>query len=239
MGKLAERRLIYTPRVYKFSSMDPPPAEGVLAQPTRARIFDLIVSRRSALDTETVAAEVGLHPNGVRRHLERLEAAGLLVRTRLRGGQGRPRDAWAVAPGAAPGGERPRGYADLARWLVRAIPPGRGRLREVERTGREIGRELAPAAAGDPVGAFVGTVAALGFQPALERSADGFSCRLENCPYRDSVHESAEVVCTLHRGITAGILAELDPDASLVAFEPHDPDRAGCLVEVSGGSAAE
>jgi hypothetical protein len=49
-----------------------------------------------------------------------------------------------VAPGAAPTGERPTGYADLARWLARAIPPGRNRLREVEKAGREIGRELAP-----------------------------------------------------------------------------------------------
>lgn len=218
--------------------MDLPPAEGALAQPTRARIFELVVSSRSPVDTETLAGELGLHPNGVRRHLDRLEAAGLLSRSRLRVGQGRPRDAWSLAPGASPAGERPRAYADLARWLARAIPAGRNRLREVERAGREIGRELAPASEGDPVEAFVRVVAALGFQPALERGQDGFSCRLENCPYRDSARESAEVVCTLHRGITAGILAEVDPAASLVGFEPHDPDRAGCLVEVRGGAAA-
>jgi hypothetical protein len=45
------------------------------------------------------------------------------------------------------------------------------------------------------------------------------------------------VVCTLHRGITAGLLAALDPKAKLTRFEPHDPTRAGCLVEVEGAGA--
>jgi len=35
---------------------------------------------------------------------------------------------------------------------------------------------------------------------------------------------------------TAGLLAEVDPQAKLMRFEPHDPEHAGCLVEVAGGS---
>jgi predicted ArsR family transcriptional regulator len=78
------------------------------------------------------------------------------------------------------------------------------------------------------------TLAALGFQPSLDMKAvGGLTCRLGNCPYRDSVRQNADVVCTLHRGITAGMLEELDPKAKLTHFEPHDPDRAGCLIEVS------
>ena len=76
---------------------------------------------------------------------------------------------------------------------------------------------------------------ALGFQPELEIDGDKTTrCRLCNCPYRDSVKENQEVVCTLHRGITAGLLDELAPEARLETFEPHDPDRAGCLIEVVG-----
>lgn len=216
----------------------PQPPEGALAQPTRARIFAFLVERRGPAGTEELAEGLGLHPNGVRRHLERLREAGLVTRARVRAGQGRPRDSWAVAADARPEGESPRGYDDLARWLARAIPAAPARLREVERAGEQIGRELAPAAAADPVEAFRQAIAALGFRPRIEPREDGFCCRLENCPYRDSARESADVVCALHRGITAGLLSELDPAAELVAFEPHDPDRAGCLVEVSGGSAA-
>ncbi|MDX6623181.1 MAG: hypothetical protein QOE75_1113 [Solirubrobacterales bacterium] len=212
----------------------PPPPDDALAQPTRAQIFAFLVERRGPAGTDEVAERFGLHPNGVRRHLERLLEGGFVTRTRLRAGKGRPRDSWAVSSDAHPGGIQPRAYADLAKWLARAIPTNARRLREIERTGEEIGRELAPPAAGDTAEDLRDALAALGFEPTLEQGEGGFTCSLGNCPYRDSVRESAEVVCTLHRGITAGLLAELDPDAKLTAFEPHDPDLAGCLIEVVG-----
>src|SRR3954452_23627685 len=127
----------------------PVPAEDALAQPTRAQIFTFLVERRGPAGTEEVAEHFGLHPNGIRRHLERLLEGGFVTRGRVRAGQGRPRDSWAVSPEAHPGGQRPRAYSDLAGWLAMAIPPNAARLREVERAGREIGRELAPSPSGD------------------------------------------------------------------------------------------
>jgi predicted ArsR family transcriptional regulator len=213
----------------------PGSSSGVLAQQTRARIFAYLVEGKTAVKTEELAEQLGLHPNGVRRHLQRLHDAGLVERRRDKGERGRPSDLWLVAAAAHPGGERPSGYADLARWLAHAIPPGPNRLREVERAGREIGSELAPKeGAEDPVEGFRQVIAALGFQPVLDLAADGgFTCRLENCPYRDSVRENADVVCALHRGVTSGLLDQLLPQAKLVRFEPHDPERAGCVVGVS------
>jgi predicted ArsR family transcriptional regulator len=210
----------------------PPPGEGALAQPTRAQIFAFLVDRRGPAGTDEVAEHFGLHPNGVRRHLERLLEGGFVTRSRVRIGKGRPRDSWAVSPDAHPGGMQPRAYADLAKWLARAIPTNPTRLREVERAGREIGRELAPPKGGDPAEGLRDALAALGFEPTLEHNGGRFTCCLGNCPYKDSVRESPEVVCTLHRGITAGLLAELDPRAKLTGFVPRDPEHAGCLVEV-------
>lgn len=211
----------------------PPPAEDALAQPTRARIFAFLVEKRAPADTAEIAARFGLHPNGVRLHLERLEGGGFVVRNRQRAGAGRPRDVWTVSPEAHPGGTSPRAYADLAAWLARAIPATRARIREVERAGREIGAELAPRRRGDAGETLRDALAALGFEPTLERSEEGFSCRLGNCPYRNSVRENQEVVCGLHRGITEGILAELDPGAKLTRFEPHEAEGVACLVEVA------
>lgn len=214
----------------------PPPPEGALSEPKRAQIFTYLVERRGPAGTDEVAAHFGLHPNGVRRHLERLLEGGFVTRERVKLAKGRPRDSWAVAADAHPGGMQPRAYTDLAKWLARAIPTGAGRLRELERTGREIGRELAPVAtAGDTGESLRDALAALGFEPTLEQGAGGFSCRLGNCPYKDAVRESPEVVCGLHRGITAGLLSELDPEAKLTGFEAHDPEHAGCLVEVASG----
>ena len=205
-----------------------------LTQPTRARIFALLAELKEPVGTDDLAKRLGLHPNGVRAHLERLQEAGLVERGRERAGRGRPGDRWNIAPDAQPSGQAPAAYASLAVWLARAVPAGPTLLREVERAGREIGREVAPKRGGEPAEGLRQSFAALGFQPSMRVKADGgLICRLDNCPYRDSVRENPDIVCTLHRGITVGVLEKLDPKAKLTGFEPHDPDRAGCLVEVS------
>jgi predicted ArsR family transcriptional regulator len=216
--------------------MDVPGQSGdALGQPTRARLFAELVRLRRPAGTEELAERLDLHPNGVRRHLERLREAGLVSRERGGGERGRPRDRWLVDPAASPGGERPAAYADLAVWLARAIPAKPSRLRELERAGREIGRELAPAAIAEPLDSFRATLAALGFRPEAEVLSGGrLRCRLGNCPYRDSVRANADAICGLHRGITAGLLDRIEPAARLAAFEPHDPERAGCLIEATG-----
>lgn len=212
----------------------PNSTDDPLAQPTRARIFALLAELKEPIGTGDLAARLGLHPNGVRAHLERLREGGLVERRQERVGRGRPGDRWNVAPGAQPSGQAPAAYASLAVWLARAIPAGPTLLREVERTGREIGREFAPKRGGEPAEGLRQSFAALGFQPSVRVKADGgLICRLDNCPYRDSVRENADVVCALHRGLTVGVLEKLDPKAKLTSFEPHDPDRAGCMVEVS------
>src|SRR5690349_9325785 len=58
----------------------PSPAQDALAQPTRARLFALLGSLHRPAPTEELAERVGLHPNGVRVHLERLAEDGLVTR---------------------------------------------------------------------------------------------------------------------------------------------------------------
>jgi len=217
----------------------PVPPEDVLAQPTRARLFALLSELKRAAGTVELAERLDLHPNGVRNHLERMEQAGLVARERARKPTpGRPRDWWTIAPNARPGGEPPRAYTDLGRWLARAIPPRPGRLRDIEAAGREIGRELAPVTAETGgADALQSTLVALGFQPTLEQEPpDQASLCLGNCPYRDAVRENQPVICTLHRGITLGLLDVLEPDGKLIDFVPRDPDTAGCLIQLGGVS---
>ncbi len=216
--------------------MDVPEAhlDEALAQPTRHRLFRLLGDLGQPAPTDELAERIGLHPNGVRVHLDRLAEAGLVDRRRAQRPRGRPRDEWSISPQAQPAGA-PRAYGDLARWLARVIPPQPSRVRDVERAGREIGREIAPTGGSSPEAALRGTLIALGFQPLLERDRSGrLCCRLRNCPYRDSVRENQEVVCTLHRGMTRGLLDVLEPGARLAGFIPHDPYTAGCEIEVDG-----
>lgn len=218
----------------------PTPSGDALSQPTRARLFAALGELRRPAGTDELAAALGLHPNGVRLHLERLQEAGLVTRERVRQARGRPRDMWLIAADAQPGGDPPSAYADLGRWLAHLIPPSTTSLRKVEAAGREIGRDLAPrdtdATAEQTMQA---TLTSLGFQPKRERAADDgtLTYTLCNCPYRAAASESLEVVCTLHRGITRGLLDEIAPATELTAFVPRDPQVAGCLIQLRGGLA--
>ena len=209
--------------------------DDVLSQPTRARLFALLGELKRPAGTAELADRLALHPNGVRLHLERLERAGLVARARAHQARGRPPDAWTIAPDARPGGEAPRAYQDLGRWLARAMRSRPAGLRSVEATGRQIGRELAPHGTQLDPDALETVLVTLGFQPTVTlREGDRLTFCLRNCPYRDAVRENQPVVCTLHKGITRGLLDVLEPNAKLAGFVPHDPDEAGCLIELRG-----
>jgi predicted ArsR family transcriptional regulator len=216
--------------------------QGELAQPTRARIFALLSELGRGAGTDELAGSLQLHPNGVRVHLDILENGGLVVRRRVRQARGRPRDEWTVSPTAIPGGHSPSGYAELGRWLVRALVDAKVGVRSVETTGRTIGRELAKSRADgqSPEQQLHGALTGLGFQPARSvETPDRLTYCLGNCPYRDAVRERQPLVCGLHRGLTRGMLDELDPKTKLTGFVPKDPDEAGCLIEVRGPMAKE
>ena len=84
------------------------------------------------------------------------------------------------------------------------------------------------------------TLASMGFAPARHVEPSGaLTYELCNCPYRDAVRENQPVVCTLHRGITRGLLDVLAPRHEAVRFVAREPVAAGCLIELSGGLADE
>ena len=222
--------------------MDSPAVpDDVLTQPTRARLFGLLGELRRPAGTEDLAERLDLHPNGVRTQLERLREAGLVDRRHTRQARGRPRDMWTIAPDAQPGGDPPSGYRDLGRWLARLLSQGKTSRRAVEAMGREIGRDLAPS--GDVASAeetMHSTLSSLGFQPRRELDESGtLTYKLCNCPYRDAVRDSGDVVCILHRGITRGLLDAIAPETKLAGFVPRDPYAAGCLIELRGELADE
>ena len=217
------------------------PEEDVLALPVRARLFQALTGLRRPASTAELAQHVGRHPNRVRLQLQRLADAGLIERRTVRRPRGRPRQEWAISRDAHPAGRPPEAHGQLSRWLARAIGRGAGGgLVAIETTGREIGRELAPDPGSQPVAqAMDDALTALGFAPRPERPApDLVRFVLGNCPYRDAVRENQPAICTLHRGITEGLLDRLDPRAQLTDFAAKDPYEAGCLIDVAEVPAA-
>lgn len=209
-------------------------------KPTEARIVDLLRAADAPLDTATIAARLGLHPNGVRTQLQRLDRGGIVESDTAHGEVGRPRTLWRVTPQAIAEADLPHTGWAMARSLARAIPATPARLREVEAAGVDLGLELAAdigAAGGtegqDPIGR---ALAALGFAP--RRHFNGAVTRYElcRCPYAEAVRENPAVVCTLHRGVVRGVLKSLGSDAELTGFVPHPPDIAGCIVEITAST---
>lgn len=232
--------------------MDVPDQPGdALSQPTRAWLFPLLGQLRRPAPSDELAGRLELHPNGVRTHLEHLHAAGRVLRERERLARGRPRDIWAVDPSARLGGDPPTGYAELARWLVRSLAAGSTRVRDVEATGREIGRELAPTDTGAaPERRMRDVLASLGFQPErVPADTDRVTYRLRNCPYREAVRERQAFVCGLLRGLTRGLLDVIDPatqrrsrpwwrPSSNMSGASMSVDDEGPTAGMSGRSAA-
>lgn len=221
--------------------MDVDVVRGVLAQPTRARLVVLLRELREPMSTADLATKLDLHPNGVRLHLDRMAEVGIVVRSTEQRGRGRPRDMWSVAPDFAESPDPPTAYADLGRWLAKTLPEGAEGVRMAEEGGLRIGRELADSAVGDtPAEQLRDALASLGFQPVISEESDTkVAYRLCNCPYRDAVHERAQVICGLHKGVTRGLIEKIAPDKLLSAWGPKEPDEAGCIVEMSSDKTEE
>lgn len=218
-----------------------PSSDGALGQPTRARLFALLGDLKRKAGTEELAGHLGLHPNGIRNHLEHMLRAGLVVRERERRGRGRPRDLWAIDPAAAPHGGSPTAYAELSGWLVQAVECGAAEPAEIERVGRGIGSRLTDGGGSSdaPEARFFDALAAMGFQPSRTGEGAGrITYCLNNCPYRDTARSTQPLICGLHRGITRGLLESLEPGSELSSFVIRDPDSAGCTIGVDWPTAA-
>jgi len=212
------------------------PAEA-LAQPSRRRIAEILTGAPAGLTPFEIAEAVGLHHNAVRRHLDVLARAGVVVSERepAAGRPGRPsrRYRLVAAEGLAEAGHR-----ELVRLLVELIRRTGASERDVEEFGRDEGRLLGH---GQRSGAgLVETLAGLGFAPddvteSAARTRGELDLRLRRCPFADAVlAEGGHLVCALHRGLTLGVLDTTEPDAYLAAFDIRDPTAAGCRVLVRG-----
>jgi len=91
-----------------------------LGDSTRYAIYAELAGSAVPLSTSDVAERLGLHPNTVRPHLERMREVGLLeVTTEVRIGVGRPQHLYSPAEQAPSLGLEPPSFPLLARMLAR------------------------------------------------------------------------------------------------------------------------
>ena len=214
----------------------PTPAE-VLAQPSRRRIAEVLAAAPGGLTPFELAEFVGLHHNAVRRNLDVLARAGVVVSERdaAAGRPGRPSRRYRLI---AVDGLAEAGHGELVRLLLELVHRAGAGEREVEDFGRDEGRLMGRH--GEGISKLTQTLAELGFAPDdvtpdAARLAGELDLRLRHCPFAAAVlAEGGVLVCALHRGLTLGVIDVAAPDVYLAGFEIRDPIAAGCRVHVRG-----
>ena len=215
----------------------------VLADPSRHAVYEDLVRGSGPATIGEIAERLDLHPSTVRLHLEKLRDAGLVDAAPDRHGSvGRPHLVWTVRWLSPSLGLEPSGLRMLAHLLadLAALDPGAaaraeqaGRRRAGELTGVDPagGSRSTPTGAGaGPVEGAVDRLAELGFDPTVETGSGRRVISFSRCPFRELAVLYPDLVCQLHKGITAAVLEEAG--ASLDGFSTLvDPDP--CRAEVS------
>lgn len=212
-----------------------------LGDNTRYAIYLELARSPRPLGVAEIASTLGLHPNTVRPHLERMREVGLLeVEADSRGQVGRPQHLYRLAEEAPSLGLEPPTFPMLARLLVRLAAAAGADPEDAAEVGRDEGRNRArhaPNPTGDAAGCLSALVAdhdTLGFDPALGVDDDSVTVAFAHCPFRSLAETHPGIVCHLHRGLVEGFV-DTAGGCRLVAFGTLT-DREPCtatLVEIS------
>lgn len=204
---------------------------------SRARVLDLLRRSPQGLGVREVAERLDLHENSVRFHLDRLVGDGLVeARPRAALGRGRPRLVYTAParPDLGPERRRYRELAGLLADLVAARPDG---VRSAADLGRTWGTALArngPAhapSAPAAVDELVEVLDEVGFAPEAQGPPDRPRILLRHCPFLEVAEDHPEIVCSIHRGLMDGVLAELGNPVGVERLVPF-ADPAGCVAHL-------
>jgi predicted ArsR family transcriptional regulator len=214
--------------------MDRLPVFKALGDNTRYAIYLELARSAQPLGTSEISDALGLHPNTVRPHLERMRDVGLLeVQTDTRGQVGRPQHRYSIAAEAPSLGLEKSAFRTLARMLAGVAAKAGLSADDVADVGRVQGRTDAAAHQGTRgcARALVGELADLGFDPAAVQDGNSTTIAFTHCPFQELAEVFPELVCHLHRGIVEGFV-DARGDGEVTAFNTL-ADRDPCRVDLT------
>jgi predicted ArsR family transcriptional regulator len=187
-----------------------------------------------------LAARLGVHPNTVRFHLDKLVVGGRVERVRARTqATGRPPQLYRPVRGMDPAG--PRHFRLLAQVLVEALSAHPEPAAQAARAGREWGRARAQShrpddERGTAADQLVQLMDELGFDPEVSppqnREAGTPWMGLRSCPFLELATDRPAVVCPVHLGIMQGALEGWRADVTVDRLDPFvQPDL--CLAHLA------
>ena len=183
-----------------------------LGDNTRYAIYLELARTTRPLTTAEIADTIGLHPNTVRPHLDRMREVGLIdVKVDGRGEIGRPQHRYSLAADAPSLGLEPPAMPILAGMLLAIADRLGADHRDAHAIGLDEGsRRSAPFRdAASSLEAFVADLDRLGFDPVVSDSDDPDDMAVvafANCPFGDLAAEHPDLVCSLHHGMIEGFI---------------------------------
>lgn len=209
----------------------------VLGDNTRYAIYLDLARAARPLVTAEIAESLGLHPNTVRPHLDRMREVGLLdVTTGARGEVGRPQHRYSLAADAPAFGLEPPTIPILARMVLTMAENLRASAADATAVGEAEGSARAADYANAPsaLEALVADLDRLGFDPIVADGDDVDSAvvAFANCPFSAYAEKHPDLVCGLHRGLVTGFVDAMG-DAEVVEF-CSVVHRTPCRVQIAG-----
>ena len=208
-----------------------------LGDNTRYAIYLELARSPRPLATADVSESLGLHPNTVRPHLERMRETGLLdVEVSGRGDVGRPQHRYSIANDAPSLGLEPPTMPVLARMVLAMAARLHASPDDAEAVGRSEGSARASSYRRSPstLEALVADLDRLGFDPVVTSSPsddDAAVVAFAHCPFAELAERHPDLVCGLHRGVVAGFVSEMG-DAETADFCSLT-SRTPCRVTVA------
>ena len=208
-----------------------------LGDETRFSMYQELAASTAPLTATQLADRLGIHANTVRIHLERLRDAGLVdVEPVHRGTVGRPQHVYTLAPGAPGLGFDPPSYTLLS-GLLASLAERLGADADDARAaghawGEEAGRRTRSKSCVKALGA---ELERLGFDPSIEQHGSVTEIAFLHCPFRELAEAYPELVCSLHRGISEGMVDTVGGGrvTDFATLYDRDPCRVSVSVELS------
>lgn len=196
-----------------------------LGDDTRYAIYRELAESSAPLTTADLADRLGLHPNTIRPHLDRMRQVGVVAMATARAGVvGRPQYRYTLADDAPSFGLEPNAVSALARVAVDMAVRAGATSRDAHASGVAAGVDRAAACRGAAalgLDALVADLEAMGFQPHVERrdGSDRAVVTFGNCPFGDLAVQQPDIVCSLHHGLLDGFSSS-SSDTTVVEFCP-------------------
>jgi predicted ArsR family transcriptional regulator len=197
---------------------------GVNGDRQRQMILEALRSAHDGLDTARLAERLRLHPNTIRWHLGVLTDAGLVQATpEGRHERGRPSIVHRLTgEGIARGRDEYRLLATMLTDVVAGDGDGEARAYEA---GLRWGRHLRQGEPGVSIGDLLDA-------EAFAAKQHGDQIEMRRCPFSELAESSPQVICTLHRGLVDGVLAEAGSEQTVDRLDPFVEPRL-CIAHLS------